>query len=1083
MRPLARETTLSFIERLAGRFHTTAYDLIAEFFAFGNRKPMSSLIADGEVYFNADARDRFAALCAVPPQHLERALPAWTQLEPVGRYDAGPAATFYGAASIPPTAAACTRCVAACTGRAEPARLYTAVHQRVCVRHHAWLLATQDDHSALPASRQLSLAGLPQVIRAQGRHTTLLGRRELIAEAFPVAQAITTTWRDAERPRDTEWPRRLEQLAAANQNTGLPPHLAWEIVTYPETVALAGLLASRFWQRQVLNDAGNHQPHVPADTPNFTRELAHRLRRPWLAEALAATDSGPLTAWLQACWRSRADQRTTTTSMWWIPPAYRTPPAPPGTTARSTTTTEPEEDPGDAGHGFARGLALARAFAADHGHLCIPSGYQKDGVKLGLWLANQRAAGPKLAPERSRALAALDPWWNPPWSTRWQRLYLRAHRQVASGTVIRPREGFDDFSENLGTWLFQQCLRYEALHPQQQKLLSQIGITPHDAQHARRRARSMEDIRAEYLDQARIYWEKHRHLCARSTDTQDGYPIGQVLANLRVRARRGRADPAIAQVFTGLDPWWAAPWPPDWQRACYAVLDLVRRGHVLDPENAFTGFGDELGQWLYTQCATYPGLAVEQRRQLAAIGLTEQVATTARPNPATNKPSLETGLHYARSYAALHGDLNTAPTDRHEGFPIGAWLSRQRRQANLHASKFTSPYPAGPLLAALDPWWNPPWSADWQINHRAARKLVEDGLELIPQRGFPGTPDWTGQWLYAQCTAYQSLHPGQRHMLARLGITAANARRARPRRITQQASFETGLGHARSFAAHHGHLAASRTARHDGYRLGSWLATQRQRAANDRLPRDRVEALTTIAPWWNPPWGLPWQMAYHTVRTETRGHTLHAPAGFPCLPPSATRWLLTQCINYASLHPGQQQLLADLGITEADARTARPQHEPRKRPHTGAGQPRPTTVSSSIDGGLPYARSYAHAHCGLGTAHYDAEHDGFPLGWWLYEQRKRAKAHLRRTNQPWPHEQELAALDPYWNPPWRISWQHTYTRIRSTMNEGRRWTASERHWLTTQHTNWHTLHPDQRRLLTAIGLTPADEGPSAPQSR
>ncbi|MFE3202320.1 helicase associated domain-containing protein [Embleya sp. NPDC059237] len=150
------------------------------------------------------------------------------------------------------------------------------------------------------------------------------------------------------------------------------------------------------------------------------------------------------------------------------------------------------------------------------------------------------------------------------------------------------------------------------------------------ARHARRRARSMADARAEHLDQAHAYW----------------------------------------------------------QRACYAVRDLVHPGHPLNPEGAFAGLDDELGQWLNTQCVNYRGLAEEQRRQLAAIGLTDEAAATARPNPATRKPSLETGLHYARSHVALHGNLDVAPSARHQGFPLGAWLARQRHQAALHAAKF-----------------------------------------------------------------------------------------------------------------------------------------------------------------------------------------------------------------------------------------------------------------------------------------------------------------------------------------------------------------------------------------------------------
>ena len=1087
VRPLARETTLSFLERLAGRWHTSATDLIAEFFATRNRPTMSSLKPGGEVYFNADARARFAALSRVPPEHLHRALPAWSRLEPQGHHDAGPAATFYSIGSLAPTAAACVNCTAARTGRAEPARLYTAVHQHICARHQLWLPDTRQTGPG-SAIGWVSLTGLPEVVRAHQRHAVLLRRRHDAADAYPVAQAVITAWWDADRFQESLWPQRLERLHTANRRLPLPRPVVRDVVTYPETVTLAGLLASPHWQQQVRADAGKHRPHSPTDVPAFTGELARRLHRPWLAEALAQDASGPLVTWLRSCWHSHAGQRERTRNMWWVAPAYRASAVPaadtgpqPGSLTGNTAHGKSSAKEGSNGvvEGFARGFALAREFAAEQGHLCIPHRYERNGFKLGLWLANQRAMGPSLPPERIRALAALDPGWNLPGGGRWQRNYLKARRLTEAGTRISPETGFPGTSENLGTWLYRQCQRYEGLHPQQQNLLAAIGITADRARRARRRLRSAEEIRAEALDHAHGYFRRHGHLCARSTDTHAGFPIGQWLSNLRVRARRGQLDPALTQHLAALDPWWAAPWPSDWQRACYAVRDLVCSGHILDPESAFTAFNDALGQWLYAQCVTYPDLAGEQRRQLAAVGLTEQAAATARPTPATDHPSLETGLHYARSYAALHGDLNASFPEQHEGFRIGAWLARQRRQANLHTAKFASPYPADPLLEALDLWWNPPWDADWQTNHRAARRLIEDGLALLPAQGFPGTPDWTGQWLYTQCIAYPHLHPGQQHRLTRLGITAAHVSTAQPRRITQQASFDTGLGHARSHAAQHGHLAVPTSARHDGYRLGTWLATQRQRATGGQLPRTRADALTAIDPWWNPPWGMPWQITHHTIRNQIRGHALHAAAGFPGLPPGATRWLLTQCLTYDDLHPGQQRLLTDLGITAEDAHTARPQHEARPRPHPGADRPRPTTVSSSIDAGLPYARSYAALHGGLGTAHYDVEHNGFPLGWWLYEQRKRARAHHRRTGHPWPHHHALATLDPWWNPPWRISWQHTYTTLHATLTAGQPPSTGQRRWLATQHAHWHRLHPDQHTLLTTLEPTPTS--PSAAQ--
>lgn len=1077
--PLSREVTLSFVGRVASRYRLTAKELIGALIDVRRRPNLYMVRPESEVLFNAEGRAVLAAFCRMPEEHLSRALPTWNTDLPPGKPGTGPAAWVRTADTITLTGPGCRACTATATQGREEARRYLAPHARVCATHQCWMLETPLTDETMTRPGQLDLRNTPRIVAAQRRHLRLLRRYPHTPEAFATAQAITASWWNESWPEETAWPERLQQMTHGEA--------AWrdaarDAVTYPEAVTLTAILADPRVQAQLLADAGAHQPHTLADVPGFAGELARRLQRPWLADRLGALTTGPLNAWVRACVRTQAGLKRKARSMWYISPPHRPEPisrllaeSRPGDDASPMPQRPSAADREDAAEGFARGLRHARTYAAEHGHLCIPYRYEKDGFLLGQWLSNQRAAGPQLSLERSQALSDLDQWWNPPWSTLWQRIYLRARRLLASGTDIRPEQGFPGTSENLGTWLYRQCQVYSTLHPQQQRLLAQIGISAAIARRARPRRRNFAEARDKGLSSARAYWEQHGHLCASAADTHAGFPIGQWLTNLRVRARRGILDPALAQQLDAMDPWWAPPWPSDWQRACYTVRDLVRSGHPLDLEDAFISFDDELGQWLYTQCVSYPGLAEEQRRQLAALGLTEQTAATARPNPATRRPSLETGLHYARSYAAQHGDLNASPSDRHEGFPVGGWLARQRQQASLYTAKFAAPYPADPLLAAVDPWWNPPWNSDWQINHRAARKLVENGIKLLPEHGFPGTPDWTGQWLYTQCNAYQNLHPGQQHRLTHIGITATNAPTARPRRVTRQASFDTGLAHARSYAARHGHLAVPRGENHHGYRLGAWLIHKRQRAADGKLPHGRAEVLDALDPWWNPPWGVPWQIAYHAVRNESSGHSLNAGAGFPGLPPGAAKWLLTQCINYDDLHPGQQKLLTDLGITPQDAHAARPQQETRRRPRTGASRPRPTTVSSSVDGGLPYARSYAHAHGGLGTAHYDTEHDGFPLGWWLYEQRKRANAHLRRTGRPWPHEHVLAALDPWWNPPWRISWQHTYNRLRSALAEHQRPSASQRRWLTNQYTNWHTLHTDQRTLLTTIGLNPTNE--------
>ncbi|MQY16923.1 hypothetical protein SRB5_71270 [Streptomyces sp. RB5] len=603
----------------------------------------------------------------------------------------------------------------------------------------------------------LDLRNAPQIKAAQRRHVRLLRRYPHAAEAFTVAQAITASWWDEPWPEETLWPDRLRLTAPGN-------NLAWrgaarDAVTYPEAVTLATLLADPGVQQRLLDGAGRHQPHTPADVPGLVDELARRLERPWIADRLRAVTTGPLNAWVRACVRTRAGHKPKTQSMWRVSPSHRpvpisrlledirpgdgkpvqpNPPAAPDTAAA-------------AAKGFARGLRHARAYAAEHGSLCAPSTAREEGFAVGLWLANQRAAGPELAPERAAALHALDPWWNPPWNLWWQRIYHRAQAHVEAGHPLAPELGFPGTPEGLGEWLYDQCTDYQRLHPQQQRLLTDIGITPERARAAQPRRKNLKAARRTALDHARAYAARHGHLCAPTSARQDGFTIGKWLHNQRVRARRGQLDPAVNRTLTGLDPWWNPPWPTDWQRGHHIAHAAVTAGTPLDPQAGFRNFDDRTGQWLYEQYAAYDRLQPGQQELLALLGITGPAASIAVPNPATRHAALETGLHYARAWAAEHHSLDLPRTVQHGGFPLGRWLARQRHQANVHRERFDTPWPHEEHFARIDPYWNPPWGMQWQRRYQAARAQLPHGHHLAPEQGFPGTPDWTGQWLYEQC--------------------------------------------------------------------------------------------------------------------------------------------------------------------------------------------------------------------------------------------------------------------------------------------------------------------------------------------
>ncbi|WP_240503137.1 helicase associated domain-containing protein [Streptomyces prasinopilosus] len=116
-------------------------------------------------------------------------------------------------------------------------------------------------------------------------------------------------------------------------------------------------------------------------------------------------------------------------------------------------------------------MAHARAWAEETGSLCVPKSGHHEGFPLGVWLIQQRrkAGQRRLSPATLHALDTIDPWWNPPWPYHWHRTYHQAREHHHTGQPNPPA---------LQQWADIQRTRWDILHPQQQHLLTTIGIQP-----------------------------------------------------------------------------------------------------------------------------------------------------------------------------------------------------------------------------------------------------------------------------------------------------------------------------------------------------------------------------------------------------------------------------------------------------------------------------------------------------------------------------------------------------------------------------------------------------------------------------
>ncbi|MGW1159339.1 Helicase associated domain protein [Streptomyces sp. NPDC002519] len=199
-----------------------------------------------------------------------------------------------------------------------------------------------------------------------------------------------------------------------------------------------------------------------------------------------------------------------------------------------------------------RGLLHARNWAAAHGHLAVATSEMIGDFGFGRWLTNRRRAARErtdkgLEPDPTDlALAELDPYWNPPWSITWQRLYCTARTYAEASITLDdlPADFLTDDDEPLGEWVRTQSTEFAELHPDQIQLVRELGITlieppadepPLPTGRAARQQRQLENgLAAVEAFRAR---EGHLHIRQRDTVVLDGaeFKVGQWVNNLRKR--------------------------------------------------------------------------------------------------------------------------------------------------------------------------------------------------------------------------------------------------------------------------------------------------------------------------------------------------------------------------------------------------------------------------------------------------------------------------------------------------------------------------------------------------------------------
>ncbi|MEU1660940.1 Helicase associated domain protein [Streptomyces griseofuscus] len=180
------------------------------------------------------------------------------------------------------------------------------------------------------------------------------------------------------------------------------------------------------------------------------------------------------------------------------------------------------------------GLAAARGWAAEAGHLLAPLDATYQGYRVGIWLKNARAAARKaqeneqrraeglpvkssagtLSQTRREQLEEIDASWCPSWPVTWQRCFHLVRMHLDAGEAL-PTEAGDVVrqGEDLGRWVRSVRLGWDNLTTVQQWLCEQVlGITPASEDEKPKPRRTQADKWALNYQAAKQYYQREGHL-------------------------------------------------------------------------------------------------------------------------------------------------------------------------------------------------------------------------------------------------------------------------------------------------------------------------------------------------------------------------------------------------------------------------------------------------------------------------------------------------------------------------------------------------------------------------------------------
>lgn len=299
----------------------------------------------------------------------------------------------------------------------------------------------------------------------------------------------------------------------------------------------------------------------------------------------------------------------------------------------------------------------------------------------------------------------------------------------------------------------------------------------------------------------------------------NGFRLGSWVSNqrhLKNSLPRDRLEKLNALAFV-----WDAfeqAWDEAFQYLCnYKKLN----GDCLVPQReVFEGFA--LGTWVGTQRKLGGDISAERLEKLNSIGFSW--------NPI--EESWDKGLEHLAQYHAEKGDCLVPRDYVSKNFPLGHWVSRQRKsRTSLTKEKVAK-------LNGLQFVWNTRKDAWEQGFSRLENYKMQNG-NCIVKKGYVIDGFNLGSWVVRQRNQRGELTTEQFNRLDSIGFNWE----------VHKDAWQTGYSYLAAYKALHGDCLVPNRHKIDGFNLGTWVANQR--SDKQTMSKKRFEKLNGIGFVWD----------------------------------------------------------------------------------------------------------------------------------------------------------------------------------------------------------------------------------------